>query len=261
MNMIFPLTCFMYYFDRSLLKIPMYLYGGIYFTLGVGSVSVYTLAIKYRLDSLTVVLKRFLKPKGNVKFIQVLKMNDVDVISALADIYNDLMDMCDEINVCFGYQLMISFGLVFFYTLFTTFSAYTDLVNEGFLAPTTISSACFCIYCNFFLSLVIMTCSMVENLVRWFKMMFIKVPTCNSIYIPQAIKISKLLSESLKHTIDPLQQSMLLSFSWLVKRRKPIITCGLFDFNWKLTFSIISGAATNFIILMQFDLASRRTVK
>jgi 7tm Chemosensory receptor len=66
------------------------------------------------------------------------------------------------------------------------------------------------------------------------------------------------LSELMKREKDPLEMAMLLTFSLLVQKRSPKITCGLFDFDWKIIYSIISSTATNFIILMQFDIASRR---
>jgi gustatory receptor len=62
----------------------------------------------------------------------------------------------------------------------------------------------------------------------------------------------------MKQTTDPLELAVLVTFSFSLQKRPPIITCGLFDFDWKLIFSIISSAVTNFVILMQFDLAGRQ---
>lgn len=170
MSLIFPLTGLMYYLERSLLKIPLFIYSSLYFTLGVGSVTIYIMAVRYRLDTIITVLKLCLHRRSIGKFLlvkEVSQNDDIPILRALADIYSDLIHICEEINVCFGFQLMVSYGLIFFYTLFTSFSAYTDLINEGFLTPITLTSATFCLYFNFFLTNVVLTCSMVENRVRF----------------------------------------------------------------------------------------------
>ncbi|KAG5673596.1 hypothetical protein PVAND_003628 [Polypedilum vanderplanki] len=68
----------------------------------------------------------------------------------------------------------------------------------------------------------------------------------------------KLANEMMKRSHDMNKTLMLVTFTTLVKKRKPKFTCGLFDFDWKLVFANISSAATNFVILMQFDMASKR---
>lgn len=168
--MIIPLTAFVYIIDKHILKIPLYLYGSLYFDLGVGSVAIYVMGVWYRLTSITKVLKLRLHRKVPRKILLVQETkncDDVEILRTLTDIYSDLMDACNEINACFGFQLMISFGLIFLFTLFTSFSAYTDIVDEGFLTHVSISSIIFCVYFNFFLSIVIYTCSITEHEVKF----------------------------------------------------------------------------------------------
>lgn len=74
----------------------------------------------------------------------------------------------------------------------------------------------------------------------------------------QAEKISINLRKWLKTAKDAEKVTALTTFSMLVASRGTKTTCGFFDFDWKLLFAIAAGAATNFIILMQFDLDSRR---
>lgn len=76
----------------------------------------------------------------------------------------------------------------------------------------------------------------------------------------QAKNIIRLLNDLIKRDNDQETLSVLMAFSSLVKRRLPVITCGLFDFDWKLIYSTFASAVTNFIILVQFDWASRKKV-
>lgn len=40
-----------------------------------------------------------------------------------------------------------------------------------------------------------------------------------------------------------------------MKMRTPILTCGLFQFDWSLQFSLFSATAIYLIFLVQFDIA------
>lgn len=159
----------MYFFERSILKVPLFIYSSLYFCLSVGSITVYIMGVYLRINSIADFLKlrlllKSLLFRGNMLVIKSKdQQDDVEVISTLMDIYNDILDTCDEINICFGFQLMIAFGIIFFYTLFTTFTAYTDLINDGCLTPSTICSTIFCIYFNLALASIIFYCILMES--------------------------------------------------------------------------------------------------
>lgn len=165
LSLILPLTGTLHAIEGSLLKVPLYGYASLYFALSVGSVTAYITGVGVRLESINKVLKIGLKTKASQKllFIEAFETHKkVEIYGTLAEIYSDLMDVCDEINMCFGFQLMISFGLIFFYTLFMSFSAYTDLISGGRLTPVSISSILFCVYFNIILSSVIFICNTIE---------------------------------------------------------------------------------------------------
>lgn len=261
-SLILPLTAVMFFIDesRSYIKMFLFFYSNIYFTTSVGSITSVVSGIYIRLLSISEFLTLKLNSKNTKhKFINVQevdKTSDSKVIEILAEIYQDLVEICDEVNICYGFQTMLGFGLIFFSTLFTNFTAYIDIVNDGHLSSVTIYTMTFSVYFNFFLVSVILVCSLLEfevcpqrnsrNLTKFF---FFRLKSKN---------ITKLLLGLMKETKDPLALSMLLSFSWLVKNRSPTMSCGFFDFNWNLVYTIAAAGSTNFIILMQFDLASRR---
>jgi 7tm Chemosensory receptor len=167
LNLIHPITAFSYFMEGNLLKVPLLLYAGVYFTLSLGSATAYILAVYYRLECINEVLH--IKLDQSTTLITVKSVNQSehdDTFVGLSQIYSALIDICDDINLSYGFQTMLGFGIIYFYTLLTTFTAYTDIVNERHLTPITISSIAFCIYYNFFLASVIFTCSMLDKEVR-----------------------------------------------------------------------------------------------
>lgn len=157
-----PLTAFSYFMDKSLLKVPLVLYASLYFTLSVGMGASYSYGIFKRLESVNEVLLTKLNKPGVVHVKTTNQTKEMETFAGLSQVYSILMDICDDVNLCFGFQMMLGFGIVFFYSLFTTFTGYTDFITEGTLSPTTISSIAFCVFFNFFLTLVIFTCSMLD---------------------------------------------------------------------------------------------------
>jgi 7tm Chemosensory receptor len=161
--MVIPLTAFSYFMDKSLLRVPLVLYASLYFTLSVGSAASYNYGVYKRLESVNEVLLTKLNQPGIIHVKTTNQTEETEVFVGLSQIYSILMNVCDDINLCFGFQMMLGFGIVFFYTLFTTFTAYTDFVSEGTLSSTTISSIAFCIFFNVFLTLVIFTCNILDK--------------------------------------------------------------------------------------------------
>lgn len=89
--------------------------------------------------------------------------NEIKVIETTATIYQLLMDICDDVNLCYGTQLLFGFGAVYFYTLLMLFTVYKDLSVGGRLTTATISSGAYGLYFTSVLTGVIMTCSWLES--------------------------------------------------------------------------------------------------
>lgn len=164
-----PLSLFLYMLEGSILKVLLYIYGSIYFAFNVGSSTSYTLGAAVRLKSINDFLIQILNTEKSAFVKSVNYEENINVFENLADAYNDLMDLCDEINICHGFQLMMSFGLILFYTLFTLFSTYMDFINEEHFSPVVITSVMFCIYFNFILSTAIISCNLVKKHVRFYQ--------------------------------------------------------------------------------------------
>lgn len=164
-----PLSLFFYMLEGSILKVLLYTYASVYFAFNVGSSTAYILGAAIRLSSIEDFLIQMLNTNAKqITFVKNVNYERINIFENLADAYNDIMDLCDEINICYGFQLMMSFGLIFFYTLFTLFSTYMDFINEEHLSSVVITSFMFCIYYNFILSAVIISCSLIEKHVSSF---------------------------------------------------------------------------------------------
>lgn len=178
MLLIFPLTALSYYVDSSsLLKIPLFFYASLYLSLSIGSASVYTINVYIRLEKLIEVLRTEVKVKKNFVQTKAHEASTENKIKTMARIYCDMVDSCDTANICFGFQMSLSFGLIFFYTLFTTFTAYTDFLNMKTLTPATFTSVVFCLYYNILVATVVNTCTEIGEkvalcLLKMFKIMF-----------------------------------------------------------------------------------------
>lgn len=163
-GLVFPLTATAYLIDGSLLKVPLYLYSGTYYTLSIGAVTAYTMGIQFRLITINTVLQDKLDDKrGNIMKAIKSSQENASLYRCLAEAYQVLMDVCDDTNICYGFQMMIAFALILFYSLFTSFTAYADLADTGYITPVTWSSIAFALYYNFFSAVVLLTCSLASS--------------------------------------------------------------------------------------------------
>lgn len=166
--LIIPLTVTMYIIDGSLFKIPLYIYSSFYFTVTVGSITIYTWGVYIRLESVSRLLAQTMKRSKTDGVIHVkTSEDDTKVIATLSEIYQDLIEICDDINICYGLTLMLGFGLIYFFSLFTSFTVYTDFLNVGSFTNVSVSSLGFCIYYNIVLASVILTCFLLGSEVRY----------------------------------------------------------------------------------------------
>lgn len=72
----------------------------------------------------------------------------------------------------------------------------------------------------------------------------------------QAREIVRILNDFVKKSPSEEKAFQISILQSLIARNLPRFTCGLFEFDWKLALTTISAATTNFIILIQFELAS-----
>lgn len=167
---IFALEYFLYSIDENpmIYKVILHLYSSLYLTINVGACSTASiLSIIIRLKRINCVCKSLLihgDYENSIKKVQTVNKNDeMETIGKLYEIYSLCIDVCDLINLCFMFQVMLGYGLVFFHTIFVSFTVYKDFSTYGFLLPETTCSLAFCLYYNIFLILIIAMCSSAEQ--------------------------------------------------------------------------------------------------
>ena len=165
--LIVGLELLVYVVYASILKVILHLYGTIYFTLSTGISTITILAVTMRLKRINLVCRTLIgRDKNRFSHIKVhakKQQNELEIIGKLYEIYSNCIDVCDLINLCFMFQVMLSYGLVFFFTIFSSFSVYKDYSSYGILLPETVVALAFCIYYNLFLIIIISMCYQAEE--------------------------------------------------------------------------------------------------
>lgn len=166
---IFALEYFLYVIDEKsiIYKVILHFYSTLYLTINVGICTASILSIIIRLKRINVVCKSLLihgDYGDTVTRVRTInKSDEMETIGKLYEIYSLCIDVCDLINLCFMFQVMLGYGLVFFHTIFVSFTVYKDFSTLGCLLPETTCSLAFCLYYNLFLILIIAMCSGAEQ--------------------------------------------------------------------------------------------------
>lgn len=178
---IFALEYFLYSIDENpmIYKAILHLYSTLYLTINVGIGTASILSIIIRLKRINSVCKSLLihgDYENSVKKVRTInKEDEMEMIGKLYEIYSLCIDVCDLINLCFMFQVMLGYGLVFFHTIFVSFTVYKDFSTHGCLLPETTCSLAFCLYYNIFLILIIAMCSSAEQEVSRHNIMHIDI--------------------------------------------------------------------------------------
>lgn len=217
--LLWPIIIFVHINDGSFLKTGLYIYSGINFALSAGSALGFINGTLIRLESVNKICESMLSTSGDVRKVKERnsKCDKVEIIGTLIEAYGNFVEIYDSINVCYGVPTMMGFGLLFFYSIFANFMAYKNLSTAGYLDPVTISTLLVTIYLHLFTFSIIFICEATEK---------------------EGQKILKLVNSIIKHSKDELEVSMLISLNLLIKRNPLKFSCGLFDFDWKMTFAV-----------------------
>ena len=190
-----PLSAFVYYSDRSVLKICIFQYSGVYYMLTVISTVVFVNAIIVRLSLMTKVLVSIVHTDTNkISALSFFDKNGhkMEIISAMAEVYAKLIDASEGVSTVNGPPMMLASGNLFFYTIFTAFMTYKD-VSQSNVDNTTAATALFTIYLQVLTFSVIST----TTLARF-----------------ETQRILKVCNELFKHSQDQMLTAMLILISY-----------------------------------------------
>lgn len=214
-----PLTIAVYIIDGSILKAGLYFYSGLYVMMSVSSVVGFVFIVSLRLRTCNKVLEFMSHYPSNILIVtnKTGQKYDVETIGSLMEVYGKATETYELINLCYGIQTMMGFGLLFFFTIFAYFVAYRDLSTNGNLNGVTMTGLLYSLYLDAFFGAVIYISSRAEH---------------------ERDNMVKLSNAIIKRSTDERKIAMLISFNSFIKRNSLKFSCGLFDFDWKLVYGV-----------------------
>lgn len=166
--MLFPLLLFNYFNEGNAIKSALYAFSSFYFLLNFALPISYMFGVNFRLITLSQILKTKFRENQKLSSIKAAKpFDDAYLYETLTSAYNEIIKVCGMVSRTYGFQLMLCYGVTFFYTLFITFTVYTDYIDMGYLTKITQSSLGFCLFYNCFVVAVIVQCEVITARVSW----------------------------------------------------------------------------------------------
>jgi hypothetical protein len=258
-----PIVFLVYSSHGSVIKAIVYLYSGLYYILLNLMTAVFISSIYLRLNSITKLLDLCWERERSVQHEWKCDNRNTKVYKSMIEVYNTLMDTFHIINSCYGILMMLGMSLIFFFTIFTLFMTYKDIAN-GTVDGITIASILFAAYLTFFTIATIDSSVMTER---------------------EAQNVLRKCSDILKRSTNAKEIALIVALSSSIMRRPPKFSCGLFDFDLKIAYGVsevenykidiminvrtfffqllsqmLATTSSNFIILMQFDMASQQSI-
>ncbi|XP_058117520.1 putative gustatory receptor 28b [Anopheles ziemanni] len=159
----------------------------------------------------------------------------LEKLQGLLTIYNNLCDGLQIFCLIFVWQPMFLCATVIMSAVFTILAICNVLANSVLIlkALAIIYSATTILFMLHFLLVIQLS----NDLKKEGKL--------------TAVLVHKAINQSWK---TPAAVERLLLFSQYLQHQTPVVSCGLFSFDWTLVLSIISALATYSIIMIQFEL-------
>lgn len=208
------LTYSAYLVQKSLLKAALYLYSGFYFLMGVGLVIGLISAALTREKYVTEILKSILSQSSMVKS-EENQQNKSARIKVLLQICDKLKKVHGLINLVCGFQTILCYGLLFYYTNFTIFMAFQEW-KKGPISLFSLNSLTFAAFFDIFLFSLLCVCSLAERQAQ------------RTLIVSNAI---------IRASTDETIVAMLLCLNDFIRQNQPVLSCGLFVVDWKFLYT------------------------
>lgn len=209
------LNYIIYCIDNLLLKAFVYEYLGSYYLLVTSSASSVIVAIFLRARDINKSLENMIyekKARGS-NFSAFDNKRYINTILTFIKVFGEIIEVNRLANFCYGMSVMIDYALLFSFTTFVGFLSSKDLTDDGSFSSMTVALIVYISAMNILSTLIVFVCE---------------------ISVREATKTVKLLNTLIKISRDETETQMLISLSFLVNRNKPVLSCGLFEFNLSL---------------------------
>jgi hypothetical protein len=215
-----PLSISIYFIQGSIIKAWLFFYCVVSYMISSGTVIGFIHVCGFKIKGIQNVCKAICNYPSNIIIVKEPNRDDVKTVETLTEIYRELQDVLDSINICYGVQTMFGTGLVFFYTLFTSymiFKEFRDKETLALLEPITISSIIYATYLQVFMLTLINVSSKTEV---------------------ESRKILKFTNRVITRSKNEIKTGMLMAFNSFVQRKPLKYSCSLFDYDWEMFFGV-----------------------
>nr|XP_029726089.1 gustatory and pheromone receptor 33a-like [Aedes albopictus] len=170
-------------------------------------------------------------------YLEMVVCNEKEQLVALRQIkvlHDKLNDVVELVNYCFAVQITFCVGLCFVIGVVCSFGLFKTLLYWDELYYMGLLNFVWYLYYLFFVLFFIAIGSKVTR---------------------EGKQIGVLVHKAINCSTSSAVINELNIFSQQLLHRSPVITCGLFVYDWTLLYTMIGATATYLIILIQFDVS------
>ncbi|XP_065079873.1 gustatory and pheromone receptor 33a-like [Ochlerotatus camptorhynchus] len=176
----------------------------------------------------------FLTTAGCMETVVCNEKEQMVVLRQIKVLHDKLNDVVELVNYCFSVQITFCVGLCFVIGVVCSFGLFKTLIYWDELYFMGIMNFIWYLYYLFFVLFFIAVGSKITREGKHIGVLVHKAINCST--------SSAVINE-------------LSIFSQQLLHRSPVITCGLFVYDWTLLYTMLGATATYLIILIQFDVS------
>ncbi|XP_055610225.1 gustatory and pheromone receptor 33a-like isoform X3 [Uranotaenia lowii] len=156
------------------------------------------------------------------------------VLKQIKILHDKLNDVVELVNYCFSVQITFCVGLCFVIGVVCSFGLFRAFIYRNELFYMGVLNFIWYMYYLFFVLFFIAVGSKITR---------------------EGKRIGVLVHKAINCSTSSAVINELNIFSQQLLHRSPVITCGLFVYDWTLLYTMIGATATYLIILIQFDVS------
>ncbi|XP_055633980.1 gustatory receptor for sugar taste 43a-like [Toxorhynchites rutilus septentrionalis] len=171
---------------------------------------------------------------ANVETVVCSEKEQLAVLKQIKILHDKLNDVVELVNYCFSVQITFCVGLCFVIGVVCSFGLFRAFIYRNELFYMGVLNFIWYMYYLFFVLFFIAVGSKITR---------------------EGKRIGVLVHKAINFSTSTAVINELNIFSQQLLHRSPVITCGLFVYDWTLLYTMIGATATYLIILIQFDVS------
>ncbi|XP_062554713.1 gustatory and pheromone receptor 33a-like isoform X4 [Armigeres subalbatus] len=171
---------------------------------------------------------------GHTETVICNEKEQLAVLKQIKILHDKLNDVVELVNYCFSVQITFCVGLCFVIGVVCSFGLFRAFIYRNELFYMGVLNFIWYLYYLFFVLFFIAVGSKITR---------------------EGKRIGVLVHKAINCATSSAVINELNIFSQQLLHRSPVITCGLFVYDWTLLYTMIGATATYLIILIQFDVS------